>query len=149
QTGDYYYNIARGIDDRPVRAHRTRKSVGNETTFENNLRDKKQIWSTLKRLANNVSEVMNKKNLVARTLTLKVRYSDFQLITRSKTCEQPIQTQDEILEVLPELLKKTEVGKRPIRLIGVTFANLQTIEGESDDNTTIDQVNEGQQLGLF
>jgi len=149
QTGDYYYNIARGIDDRPVKAQRKRKSVGNETTFENNVRNKKQIWETLQRLAQNVAEVMEKKNLVARTLTLKVRYSDFLLITRSKTSGQTMKTQGEILKILPELLKKTEVGKRPIRLIGVTFSNLKAFENEKDENITINQVNEGKQLGLF
>jgi DNA polymerase-4 len=153
KSGDYYYNIARGVDERAVSNQRTRKSLGNETTFEENVRDKKQIWETLKRLSSKLAEMAEKRNLVARTLTLKVRYSDFQLITRSKTCETPLQRNEDILNILPELLKKTEAGKRPIRLIGVTFANFMTEDeyanevtiGESEDG----QVMENRQLGLF
>jgi len=151
-SGDYYFNIARGIDERPVRAHRERKSVGQETTFENNLSDKKQIWETLQGIAESLESTMEKKDLFARTVTLKVRYSDFQLITRSKTSDPAIRAKQELLSVLPELLKKTEVGKRPIRLIGITLANLlapaDLIQSDSeiqDDSST----NESNQLGLF
>lgn len=147
--GNYYYDIARGIDNRPVRAHRTTKSVGNETTFVNNVRDKKLIWQTLQRLAANVSNSMKKKNLLARTLTLKVRYADFQLITRSKTCADAMQSQSQILELLPELLKKTEVGKRPIRLVGITLAKLLSSEVVTGQGKTAAEVRESEQLGLF
>ena len=149
RSGSYYYNIARGIDNRPVSSHRERKSVGNETTFENNVRDKKLIWKTLQGLSKNVAEHMQKKKLLARTLTLKVKYSDFQLITRSKTCDTAMQSQYDILQQLPELLKKTEVGKRPIRLIGVTFANLIAEGQEVGAAEPNQQVQENPQLGLF
>ncbi|MFT5136782.1 MAG: DNA polymerase-4 [Arenicella sp.] len=149
RTGGYYYNIARGIDDRPVKPHRVRKSVGSETTFENNLLNKKEIWQTLQRLSLSVAQSMEKRNLGAATVTLKVRYSDFQLITRSKTSAQLSQSQEQILEVLPELLKKTEVGKRPIRLIGVTLANLVQIDDQKKSDSDSQLVRESTQLGLF
>ncbi|MFT5610399.1 MAG: DNA polymerase-4 [Arenicella sp.] len=149
RTGAYYYNIARGIDDRQVKPHRMRKSVGSETTFENNLLNKKEIWQTLQSLSLSVAQSMEKRNLGAATVTLKVRYSDFQLITRSKTSSQLSQSQAQILEVLPELLKKTEVGKRPIRLIGVTLANLVQIEDQKRANSDSQLVRESTQLGLF
>jgi len=149
RTGDYYYDIARGIDDRPVRAHRMRKSIGSETTFEDNLKDKKKIWQTLQRLSQSVAETMIKRDLQARTATLKVRYADFQLITRSKTVEELLQSQEQILSVLPELLKKTEVGKRPIRLIGVTLANLIQADQLAEQELEITDAPESTQLGLF
>lgn len=149
RTGAYYYNIARGIDDRPVKPHRVRKSVGSETTFENNLLNKKEIWQTLQRLALSVAESMQKRNLGARTVTLKVKYADFQLITRSKSNSQLSQSQQQILEVLPELLKKTEVGKRPIRLIGVTLANLEQMNDNVRECSKSELVRESTQLGLF
>ena len=149
RAGDYYYNIARGIDERPVKTHQQRKSVGNETTFENNLRDKKKIWQTLQSLASNVEQAMVKRELVARTLTLKVRYADFKIITRSKTADQPMQSQQHILAALPELLKKTQVGNAPIRLIGVTFSNLLPVNYADAQAKENNQVSEHQQLGLF
>lgn len=148
-SGDYYYNIARGIDERPVRPHRTRKSIGSETTFDHNLKDKKQIWQTLQSLASSVAESMEKRNLGARTVTLKVRYADFQLITRSKTDDELTQSRQQILDILPELLKKTEVGTRPIRLIGVTLANLKEMVEESEQQTVGPTIVDDPQLGLF
>ena len=99
---------------------------------------------------------MRKKEILARTLTLKVRYADFQMITRSKTQDTPLQTAQAMLAVLPELLKKTEVGQRPIRLIGINLSNLidatnptvtSTIVSQADE--TVQQVCESPQLGLF
>lgn len=147
RTGNYYYNIARGIDDRPVKSQSKRKSVSSETTFENNVRDKKQIWSTLQRLSLSVAETMEKKKLGARTITLKVKYADFQLVTRSKTNSFLSQSKQQILDALPELLGRTEVGKRPIRLIGVNLANLEEVKNQERDDK--DQVRETPQLGLF
>ncbi|NNC99945.1 MAG: DNA polymerase IV, partial [Gammaproteobacteria bacterium] len=149
QSGGYYYNIARGIDERPVKAHRQRKSIGSETTFASNTRSKKQIWETLRRLAMSVATALEKKKLVARTVTLKVRYADFKLITRSKTRRQPAQSLAEILLVLPELLKKTEVGTRPIRLIGITLASLQPETPLPEAQSLPGEVRESRQLGLF
>lgn len=149
RSGDYYYNIARGIDDRPVRAHRERKSMGAETTFEQNLLDKAQIWQTLLGLCERVERALKNKKLQARTVTLKVKYSDFTLNTRSKTSVSAVQNHAHLIQVLPELLKKTEVGRRPIRLIGVSVSSLSKCdEGESvlDKPASAER---GQQLGLF
>lgn len=145
-SGDYYYNIVRGIDERPVQPHRSRKSVGSETTFATDINNKRQIWQVLQDLALRVAATMEKRNLAARTVTLKVRYADFQLITRSKTADVVTQSQQQILEILPMLLKKTEVGQRPIRLIGVTLANLSSIK---QDGSPSEQRQENRQLGLF
>ncbi len=148
RSGDYYYNIARGIDERPVNPSRIRKSIGSETTFDGNVVDKKMIWSTLTKLASGLGSSLLDKSVTARTVTLKVKYSDFKLITRSKTGEQHVHDEASILGVLPELLRKTDVGKRPIRLIGITLANLGSSKQKVAVAVVPPAVNE-QQLGLF
>jgi len=148
RSGSYYYNIARGIDERSVNPERIRKSIGSETTFDGNVVDKKKIWTTLTGLASGLGKSLHKKDVTARTVTLKVKYSDFQQITRSKTSEQQVHDESSIINVLPELLHKTEVGKRPIRLIGITLANL----GAGNDQTNAEiakSYDQAQQLGLF
>lgn len=148
RSGAYYYNVARGIDERPVSANRVRKSIGSETTFVENLVDKTRIWQTLQSLAEGLEQSLLNKQVIARTVTLKVRYADFQLITRSKTVDTAVHTKDEISAVLPELLRKTEVGRRPIRLIGITLANFMTDEQNTQDKNQ-HLTNESTQLGLF
>lgn len=149
KSGSYYYNIARGIDERPVKAHRKRKSIGAERTFGENLIDKRGIWQQLVSLTERIEQVLSKKELSAKTVTLKVKYSDFELNTRSKTVLFDIVSQNQILDVLPELLKKTDVGYRPIRLIGVSVAGLQAVKspGESDEQAAI--IIKDPQMGLF
>ena len=78
-------------------------------------------------------------------MTLKARYADFQLITRSATGDKFVQTQEQILSILPELLKKTEIGKRSIRLIGVSLSGLSSIQ----DNSVEEEIAEYKQMGLF
>lgn len=148
QSGQYYYRVARGIDERPVRAHRTRKSIGNETTFESNILDKVQIWQTLQRLAERVEAVLESKQMAARTLTLKLRYADFQLNTRSKTEPSLIVSKEDMLAVLPELLRKTDAGSRPIRLLGISVSNLQTLD-DTDGTAAASELLQDAQLGLF
>jgi len=148
QSGHYYYRVARGIDERPVRSHRTRKSIGNETTFESNVLDKVVIWQTLQRLAERVEAILEAKQMAARTLTLKLRYADFQLNTRSKTEPSLIVSKEDILGLLPALLRKTKAGKRAIRLIGITVSNLQMLDDESGVSST-NEMPESPQMGLF
>ena len=148
RSGAYYYDIARGIDDRPVNPTRVRKSIGSETTFDGNIVDKKLIWATLTKLAGGLGSSLQGKGVTARTVTIKVKYSDFQLITRSKTGEQAVHNEASIIDVLPELLRKTEVGKRPIRLIGISLANLNESSDQAD-NVAKPTKGKEQQLGLF
>jgi DNA polymerase-4 len=152
QTGGYYYRVARGIDDRPIRTHRVRKSIGKETTFEGNLTDKAAIWQTLLGIAERLEVILDAKKLRAKTVTLKVKYSDFQLNTRSKTTTFGCTSKQEISAILPELLRKTEVGKRPIRLIGISLANLQATNQNEDPSKRLISSSQGRedpQLGLF
>jgi len=149
KSGNYYYNIARGIDERPVKAHRIRKSVGSETTFSENLIDKKIIWNKLKSLVQRVEKTLLLKEMTARTITLKVKYADFEQVTRSRTLDQEFNDSQQILNVLPELLQKTEVSRRPIRLIGVSVTSLNAKKADTQLEALTDDVQINQQLGLF
>ena len=148
QSGGYYYRVARGLDDRPVRAHRQRKSLGQETTFEGNVTDKKVIWQTLQRIAERLEAMLESKQLAARTITLKVRYANFKLITRSKTQDTYFVSKQDITNILPALLNKTNVGDRAIRLIGITMSNFEKFS-EASSSKSAQCVHEDPQLGLF
>lgn len=148
QSGAYYYRVARGIDERPVRAHRIRKSIGKETTFDSNIINKATIWHTLLGISERLESILEEKQLLAKTITLKIKYSDFQLNTRSKTQDLSFSSKESMTDVLPELLKKTDVGSRPIRLIGITLANLHKAH-ETGSIAKQRVVQGGQQLGLF
>jgi DNA polymerase-4 len=146
KSGHYYYNFARGIDGRPVRTSRQRKSIGKETTFSHDLLDKRKIWQVLTDIATRLDTLLGNKQLAARTVTLKVRYDNFKSITRSVTLDTACTSQYDIVQALPSLLAKTQVGKRPIRLIGITLSNLLSSEKTQQIN---DVERSNHQLGLF
>ena len=123
-AGYYYYDAARGIDARPVIADRPRKSVGAETTFENDLSDAREIGAEVRRRALEVARILRSRELSGHTVTLKVKYADFVQITRSRTLDHPLTGLKEMLRLLSALLRKTEAGPRPVRLLGVTVSNL-------------------------
>ncbi len=125
KSGAFYYGIARGIDERPVRPTRERKSYGSETTFARDLRQRGAMLAALKPLAAEVLEGLAKKQLAATTLTLKVKYHDFQQVTRAYTSPYPLQDLATIMKLLEALLDRTEADKKPVRLLGVTASGLQ------------------------
>jgi DNA polymerase-4 len=103
-------------------------------------------------IAERLEGILESKQLLAKTVTLKVKYSDFQLNTRSKTTALGCISRQEISAVLPELLRKTEVGKRPIRLIGISLANLHSTDESlalKTSSGSSEQFTEDPQLGLF
>ncbi len=124
KNGNFFYDIVRGADPRPVRTTRVRKSVGSERTLKEDTTDMDEISALLESLVGQVSTVMQHKDVGSKTITLKIRYSDFTTITRSVSCKTAISTAQDILSYLPDLLKKTQAGTRPIRLIGVSVSNL-------------------------
>ena len=148
RQAEYYYQVARGIDERPVKTHRQRKSIGKETTFESNIVNKRVIWTTLEGIAEKLEDTLKDKKFSARTITLKAKYSDFQLITRSKTDDNLFQSKEQILDSIPELLKKTDIGKRPIRLIGISLAGLIT-ELDKEKFIQPNSVEDDLQISLF
>lgn len=132
RVGAHYYQVVRGIDERPVKVSRQRKSIGKETTFSDDVLDKSQIWQTLQNLSDSVVEVLGRQQLIAKTVTLKVKYHDFKQITRSITVTDKVQSVEDICSLLPSLLLKTQVGVVPIRLIGVSVSSLNPSNNEFD-----------------
>ena len=126
RSGEYFYNIARGIDHRPVVPNRIRKSIGKETTLAADCSDRQEMRVILRSLAERVAALMRRRGTSGLTLTLKVKYHDFQNVTRSTTVDQPLDEASAMLQLADDLLAKTEAGQRPIRLLGLTISNLTT-----------------------
>ncbi len=124
KAGIYYYHAARGKDDRRIIVDRPRKSIGSEKTFESDLRDKEQAVMEINLQARNVARMLAERRMSARTVTLKVKYSDFSQITRSHTFARPMSGFKEMLRSVSALIEKTEVGSRAVRLLGVSVSNL-------------------------
>jgi len=124
KSGQYYFNIARGVDLRPVVPNRVRKSIGKETTFSEDIVDLGQLMTVIGDLSLKVAVLLESKQTNGMTLTLKVKYANFQIVTRSISREQPIETVEDILSLAEGLLSKTGAGDKAIRLLGVTISNL-------------------------
>jgi DNA polymerase IV len=128
KIGSYFHSIATGVDTRPVTSLRIRKSLGREITLEEDINDPDQMKVIIAELAEDVGEMLGEKRLKARTVTLKLKYSDFQSITRSITLEHMIDSGEEILRHAGYLLKETEAGPRKVRLLGVTVSGFDAPE---------------------
>jgi DNA polymerase-4 len=124
KTGRYYYNIVRGIDNREVKPHRIPKSIGKERTFTEDVDDISWIHNFLRELSGKISERLQKKNAAGKTVTLKVRYDDFETITRSTSFNHYIDETTDIAETAISLLDQTKVGDQKVRLLGITISNL-------------------------
>jgi len=120
---DWLKQLAQGIDDRPVVADYEPKSSGSENTFETDLKDLAEIREEIESMARGTATWLTKRDLYARTVTIKVRYNDFTTITRSHS-EPACRDEDTIVRRALALLDKTEAGRRPIRLLGVSVHNL-------------------------
>jgi len=123
-SAEYYYEISRGIDNRDVISHRVRKSLGSENTFQTDLSDEAEMLKQLKLLAIEVLESLELRELMAYTITIKVKYADFKQVTRSYTSDSILSIEDRVIDLLPVLLRKTEVTRKKVRLLGVSFSNL-------------------------
>jgi DNA polymerase IV len=122
--GDMLWHFARGIDERPVRVDRERKSLGTEQTYGADLADLGEMARELERMAAEVASGLERRGLLARTVTVKVRYGDFTTLTRGRTLEIPTQEAGVLALNARALLHRTEAGSRPVRLLGVTASNL-------------------------
>jgi DNA polymerase-4 len=116
--------MAYGEDDRSVEPNRERKSVGCENTFAEDLTDPEAIRREVRELARAAADVLARKALLARTVVLKLRYSNFETITRSHTQDPGTRSAEEIAGRSVSLLEKTEAGTRPVRLLGVSLHGL-------------------------
>lgn len=128
KTGRFYYNIVRGIDHREVKTDRIRKSIGKERTFSEDIDDINWIHSFFDELAEKIVKRMKNKSAAGKTVTIKVRYSDFTTVTRSTSFDYYIDDAEEIAETAKMLLEQTDAGKRKVRLLGITLSNLNLNE---------------------
>lgn len=128
KAGMFYYRISRGIDERPVRPDRIRKSVGAENTFDSDVLDVIWMKKYLNDLAAEVVRRMKKSEAKGRTVTVKVKYHDFETVTRSVTLDHFTDDAQEIGNCASALIASTEAGIRPVRLLGITLSNLDLDE---------------------
>ena len=125
KNGVKIHHLSMGIDDREVVPEHDAKSIGHERTFSQDIRDEDMARKELLSLANKVARRMRRHGLTGRTVTLKVKYSDFVLITRAMTLAEPTDDGSEIYSTATRLLPKTKVGKRPVRLLGISLSHLE------------------------
>ena len=129
KSGHHYYRIARGIDHREVKPDRIRKSIGKEKTFSEDISDLEWIRNFLDELSEKIAVAMKKLNAAGKTITLKVRYDDFETVTRSQTLRHYTDRAKDLARIAKELLNQTEAGTREVRLLGISVSSLNLAEG--------------------
>lgn len=137
--GGVLYRFARGIDERPVSTERKRKSLSCERTFADDLTEVDSMRAELTRMAERVAAGLERRELTARTISIKVRYPDFETVTRALTGERDAAEAADIIDAACALLDRTEAAERGVRLLGVGASGL--ISAEDRD--------ESPQLALF
>lgn len=125
KSGPYFFGIARGIDERRVKPDRVRKSVGAEDTFVQDIQSYEPALEGLRPLITKVWRYCETNAIRAKTVTLKVKYSDFTQITRAKTTERPMASAGDIEEIAILLLKPLFPPEKGVRLLGVTLSSLE------------------------
>ncbi|MBT8307528.1 MAG: DNA polymerase IV [Maribacter sp.] len=125
KSGTHYYNVVRGIHLSEVKPHRIPKSVGAERTFSENLSSEIFMLERLEHIASEIERRLQKSKISGKTVTLKIKYSDFTLQTRSKTLPYFVSDKSLILEIAKELLYQEKM-ENSVRLLGISLANLNT-----------------------
>ncbi len=123
KSGLFYFDVVRGIDNRPVQARGGRKSIGRETTLQIDISDEEQMLNVLSKISEQVEKDLKRSKMKGRTVTLKVRYADFKSVTRSKSLPKKIDDAKTMMENVKELLKTTEAKTKKVRLLGITLTN--------------------------
>lgn len=128
ESGLHLHRLANGVDDREVETEREAQSIGHEDTYGEDIRDAAAIRKELLGLADRVAARLRRHGVKGRTVTLKVKYADFTLITRAVTLSRPTDDDGEIHRSVIPLLAKTEAGRRPVRLLGISVSRLAADE---------------------
>ena len=131
KSGTYYYQVVRGIHNSPVKANRIPKSVGAERTFNENLSSEIFMLERLEQIAEELNKRLIRSKLAGKTITLKIKYSDFTLQTRSKTLPYFVSDKALLLETAKNLLYQ-EALQNSVRLLGISLANLNTDKKEKN-----------------
>ena len=130
KSGAYYYWISRGVDERPVRANRVRKSVGAENTFSSDLSDFNSMVAEMQPLVDKVWRHCEATGNRGRTITLKIKFADFEIATRSRSVPAPVQSRDDFERLAVGLLQAEMPLPKSVRLLGVSLSSLQTDQAE-------------------
>lgn len=133
KSGAHFYNVVRGIHNSEVKPHRIRKSLGAERTFRENISSEIFMLERLENISEEIEKRLAKSQVAGKTITLKIKYSDFTLQTRSKTINYYISSKDLILEIAKELLYQEKM-KDSVRLLGISLSNLNTEKGDTKEN---------------
>ena len=129
KSGTYYHNIVRGIHKSQVKPDRIRKSIAAERTFSENISSEIFMLDRLDKIAEELERRMEKSKTKGKTITLKIKYSDFTQQTRSKTIQEFISKKEEFMPLVKELLYQEKL-KNSVRLLGISFGNLDTEKKE-------------------
>ena len=124
-AADWLRDLAHGVDERPVDPSEQRKSAGSECTYEKDLTDRSRITAEIDEMARDAARWLAKRGIFARTVVIKVRYDDFSTVTRSHSDAKPTRDPDAVAARAVALLDKTDAGRRPVRLLGVSVHNLE------------------------
>jgi DNA polymerase-4 len=130
KSGRYYYHVVRGIHNSEVKPNRIRKSLAAERTFSENLSSEIFMLKKLEHIAEEVAKRLSKSNVAGKTITLKIKYSDFTLQTRSKTLPYYVSDHSIILETAKDLLYQEKLSNS-VRLLGISLSNLNTEDKSS------------------
>jgi len=141
KAGLFYYRIVRGIDEREVQPHRETKSLAAEDTFAYDLTAIDEMEAELDKIARIVCERLEKYNLKGRTVTLKIKYSDFKQITRNKSFLSPVADLEIICSAAKQLLAATFPEDKKIRLLGISISNFKEVEIKQKIEKVTDQLN--------
>jgi DNA polymerase-4 len=149
KMGRFYYQIARGIDERPVKPDRETKSLAAEYTFPEDLTTLEEMVPELERIARVVTHRLVQNELKGRTITVKIKYADFHQITRSRSFAKATDDLMKIFETAHELLANSGPGNKKVCLLGISISNFD-VDTTMDDNPTSSSSNvNGGQPELF
>lgn len=132
RAGAWYYELCRGLDHREVITRRIRKSLGKERTFERDIRDPRVTADFMNATAADLWEQLEERGLAARRVTVKVKYADFRQVTRSRMFPAPVESLEELRGAALNLLGRTEVKSRPVRLLGLILSGFPGTEEENE-----------------
>jgi len=131
KSGPYYYAIARGQDERRVVPDRPRKSVGSETTFPQDLGKLADIVDGVKSVLDDVWGYCERTGIAGRTVTVKIKYADFQIVTRSRTLPELVSSREELERTSVELVHSIFPLEKKVRLLGVSLSNMASREEQT------------------
>jgi DNA polymerase-4 len=123
KNGRFYYQIVRGIDERQVEPSRETKSLSAEDTFPEDLSHTEDLCRELDKIAETVAERLRRYGLKGRTVSIKIKYSDFRIITRSRSFPEPLDECERIADIAKQLLEGTEPEGKPVRLLGINISH--------------------------